>query len=49
MNSEEIKARFGKVSDEVQTNSSQMEQEVRTKVGAIRDETVKKFSGAVSS
>ena len=48
MKSEEIKSRFKKVSDEVQTNSSQMEQDVKSKVATIRDDAVKKFGSAIN-
>jgi hypothetical protein len=48
MKSEEIKSRFKKVSDEVQANSTQMEQDVKSKVAAIRDDAVKKFGSAIN-
>jgi len=48
MTPEEIKGKFKKVSDEVSSSASQQEQDVTTKVAAIRDEAVKKFSSAVS-
>lgn len=49
MTPEEIRAKFKKVSDEVESTASQQEQDVRTKVAAVRDDTVKKFSGIVGS
>jgi hypothetical protein len=48
MNPEEIRAKFKKVSDEVESNASQMEQDVKNKVAAIQEETAKKFTGVIS-
>jgi gas vesicle protein len=48
MKSEEIKSVFKRVTDEVESSASQLEQEVKTKVATVRDDTVKKFSGVVS-
>jgi len=49
MTPDEIKAKFRRVSDEVESNASQQEQDVRARVAAVRDDTVKKFSGVVGS
>ena len=48
MTPDEIRAKFKVVSDQVSANASQQEQDVRTKVAAVTDETVKKFKGVVS-
>jgi hypothetical protein len=49
MKPEEIKAKFKRVSDEVQSSALQQEQDVRTKVSAVTNDTVKKFSGVVGT
>jgi len=49
MNQDEITQKFKRVSDEVESMAQQLEQEVRAKNSAIRDETAKKFSGVISS
>ena len=48
MNQEEITQKFKRVSDQVESMAKQLEQDVRTKNAAIRDETAKKFSGVVA-
>ena len=49
MNQDEINQKFKRVSDEVESIAKQIEQDVRMKNSAIREETVKKFSSAVRS
>ena len=49
MNQDEIRSKFKKVSDEVESNASQLEKDVRAKVASVTDEAVKKFSGAIGS
>jgi hypothetical protein len=49
MDPQEIRAKFKRVSDEVESNASQLEQDVRSKVAVVRDDTVKKFTNVVSS
>lgn len=48
MTPEEIRAKFKVVSDQVSANAAQQEQDVRTKVVSVTDDTVKKFKGVVS-
>jgi len=49
MNQDEINQKFKRVADEVESMAKQLEQDVRSKNSAIRDETAKKFSSAVNS
>jgi hypothetical protein len=49
MNLEEIRSKFKLVSDEVESNASQQEKDIRLKVASVTDETAKKFGGIVGS
>jgi hypothetical protein len=49
MNQDEINQKFKKVSDEVESMAGKLEQDVKIKNSAIRDETAKKFSGTIIS
>jgi len=49
MNEDEMKQRFKKVEGEVNAMAKQLEDEIRSKNASIREETVKKVSGAFGS
>ncbi len=49
MKEDQIKQRFKQVADQVDAEAKQLEQDVRNKNAAIRDETVKKVAGAFGS
>ncbi|MDG6995375.1 MAG: hypothetical protein JRN52_05585 [Nitrososphaerota archaeon] len=49
MNQDEISQKFKNVSTKVEALAKQQESEIAAKVDAIKDNAVKKFSGAASS
>jgi hypothetical protein len=49
MNADQIKQRFKQVEDQVDAMAKQLEQDIRDKSSTIREETVKKVSGAFGS
>ena len=49
MKEDQVKQRFKQVVDQVDGEAKQLEQDIRNKIAAIRDETVKKVAGALGS
>ena len=49
MDQNQINQKFKRVSDEVETMASQLEQDTKSKVSNVRDEAARKFSGVIGS
>jgi gas vesicle protein len=49
LSEDKIKQRFKQVADQIDAEADQLEQDVRNKNAAIRDETVKKVAGSLGS
>ena len=49
LSEDKIKQRFKQVADQIDAEAKQLEQDVRNKNAAIRDETVKKVAGSLGS